>query len=340
MTNKNKVKVIKALVTGGAGFIGSHLCEELIRRGYRVTAVDNFSTSDPGNIAHLRQGPKFTFYQGDILDRKLMEKLIRQNDMVYHLAAAVGVQYILNHLVDSIIVNTEGTAIVLEFAAKHGKKVMITSSSEVYGKHDCGALDEEHEKVIGSSSVGRWSYAVGKALDEYLALAYFTERKLKVFGVRLFNTVGPRQSPQYGMVLPRFVQAALQKKPIPVYGDGDQVRSFTHVHDVVKAIIRLSEEAKAYGQIFNIGNPQPVTIRDLAKRVLELSKSKSRIKLIPFKTAFGSKADNFEETFCRVPNTAKIKKHIGFETKYRLDDIITDTIHYFRKKEIRQSHEN
>lgn len=320
----------KALVTGGAGFVGSHLCEALLNRGYRVTVIDDLSTGRRENIAGLRGNKRFRFIRGTILNKRKMSALIKDCDIVFHLAAAVGVQYILEHPVDSILTNITGTEIILELADRFRKKILITSTSEVYGKHVCAPFREEDNRILGSTSVSRWSYSDAKAIDEFLALAYAKERKLPVVIVRLFNTVGPRQLGRYGMVLPRFVQAALAGKPITIYGDGTQVRSFAHVKDVVSGIIALSACRKAEGEIFNVGNEQPVEIGALARMVRDAAGSSSKIVTIPFEKAFGKNAMDFEEINCRVPNITKIKKTVGYAPRYSTEDIIRDTIAYYR----------
>jgi UDP-glucose 4-epimerase len=328
----NKVKKPRrALVTGGAGFIGSHLCEELLSRGVAVTVLDDLSTGRRENIAGLLKNKKcFEFCRGTIMDEKLMAKLIKRSDIVYHLAAAVGVKLILKKAIDSMLTNIEGTEIVLKLADKYRKKVLITSTSEVYGKHICEPLIEaKSNEVIGPTSVGRWSYASSKATDEFLGLAYAKERKLPVIIVRLFNAVGPRQSSRYGMVLPTFVREALSNKPITIYGDGTHIRSFTHVKDAVRAIIELSFSRDSLGQIFNVGSDEHVSIKDLAKKIKVAARSGSPIRFKSFKKAYGK---DYEDTPCRICDLTRIKKVIGYKPRYSLDDVITDTIKYFQER--------
>jgi len=328
-----KIKIKRALVTGGAGFIGSHLCEELLSRGFKVYAIDNFATSRKENITHLLKNKYFRFYKGSILDRTLMKRLMNQCDIVYHMAAAVGVKYILDHPITSILTNLNGTEIVLELADQYKKKVIIASTSEVYGKHVCLPFRENDDRILGSTSISRWSYAEGKAIDEFIALAYANEKKLPVVIVRLFNTVGPRQTATYGMVLPRIIQQALDNKPITVYGNGKQTRAFTYVLDVVGAIVDLSLVKKAEGEVYNIGNEQAISIKAFALKIKQKTHSKSLIKFISYKKAYGKRSINFEDMQCRVPDISKIKEMINYQPKYDLDMIIDSTIVYFLKKD-------
>ena len=321
---------VRALVTGGAGFIGTHLCKELLLRGFRVTVVDNFSTAPKSHLSFFAQYKSIRLHKGSILDAKLMKRLICSCDVVYHLAAAVGVDYILSHPIDSLLTNTEGTANILKWADHYRKKVVIASSSEVYGKGTRSRMNEKDNRLLGPTAVSRWSYAEAKAIDEFLALAYFKEKKLPVVICRLFNTVGPGQLGRYGMVLPRFIQAALAGKPIPVYGDGSQIRSFTHVKDAVRAIVDLSLRKKAEGEIFNVGNGQPTSIKALALQVKKATRSVSRIEFIPYKTAFGKKAADFEDIRCRIPDISKIKKFLGYRPRYDLKAIVQDVVCYYR----------
>ncbi len=326
-----KKKVIKALITGGAGFIGTHLCEELLSRGFKITVVDDFSTAPGSHVQFLAGLKTVRLHKGSVRDPQLMARLIRKCDVVYHLAAAVGVKLILEHPVDSILTNIEGTANVLKWAARYHKRVVIASSSEVYGKGTRASMNEKDDRVLGPTSVSRWSYSEAKAIDEFLALAYFKEKKLPVVICRLFNTVGPRQLGRYGMVLPRFIQAALAGKPIPVYGDGSQIRSFTYVKDAVRAIVDLSLEKKAEGEIFNVGNGQPVTIKALAWKVKKATRSVSRIDYIPYKKAYRGRAVDFEDIRCRIPDISKIKKLLGYRPQYNLIKIVQETINYAKE---------
>jgi UDP-glucose 4-epimerase len=327
-----KKKIARALVTGGAGFIGSHLCEELLKRGFAVTAMDDLSTGSKKNILGLTRDRNFKFYKGSILDYKLMRRLIKECDIVYHLAAAVGVRYILNHALGSLLTNVDGTKIVLELADEHRKKVFLASTSEVYGKHVCSPFSENDDRILGSTSVNRWSYSDAKAIDEVLALAYAKERKLRVVIARFFNTVGPRQTGRYGMVLPRFVREALSNKPITVYGDGSQIRSFAHVKDVVKAAVGLSMLKKAEGEIFNIGNDVPITIKEMAEKIKLFTRSRSKIKFISFEDAFGKKYADFEEIECRIPDISKLKKLLKYSPQSDADSIIRSIVEYFSEK--------
>jgi UDP-glucose 4-epimerase len=322
----------RALVTGGAGFIGSYLCEELLLRGFRVYAVDNFSTSTKANISHLLKNKKFKFYKGSILDRALMRRLIRMSDIVYHMAAAVGVKYILDHPITSMLTNLNGTEIVLELASLYKKKVIIASTSEVYGKHVCSPFAESDDRVLGSTNISRWSYAEGKAIDEFISLAYAKEKKVPVTIVRLFNTVGPRQTARYGMVLPRLIEQASLNKPLTVYGDGEQIRSFSYVLDVVRAIINLSLIKKAEGEIFNIGSDHSISIKDLASKIIKITNSKSKIKYIPYDKAYGKRSIDFEDILCRIPDLSKIREVIGYSPRYGIDDIIKNTLEYYQQK--------
>ncbi len=318
---------MKVLVTGGAGFIGSHLSERLIEMGEEVYVIDNLWTGKLSNISHLQTDKNFHLIVDTILNESVMNELIFKVDQIYHLAAAVGVKNVMDHPVESLEVNVKGTEILLRLANRFKKKVLITSSSEVYGKHIEHSLSEEDNRVMGSVKKRRWAYACSKALDEFLAMAYYEEKKLPVVIVRLFNTVGPRQTGQYGMVLPNFVQSALLGKPITVYGDGNQSRSFLHVNDAIWALIKLMNEAKAEGDILNVGNDHEITINELAQKVKEMTNSSSPIEHIPYEKAYGP---GFEDMQRRCPNIQKIRKLIGFEPKYDMDAIIKSVIEYFK----------
>lgn len=326
----NKANQKKAFVTGGGGFIGSCLCEELLSRGFKVTAIDNFSTSNKANISGLIKNKKFKCHKASILNKTLMQKLIRQCDIVYHMAAAVGVKYIMDHPLGSIITNIKGTEILLALASRYHKKVILASTSEVYGKHACEPFNENDDRTLGPTNKSRWSYAETKAMDEFLALAYAKEKKLPVVIVRLFNTVGPRQTGLYGMVLPRFILEALAHKPIIVYGDGEQRRSFAYVKDVVDAIIAISLKKQAEGEIFNVGNNSAISIKDLAIKVKEKTGSPSPIVFVSYEKAYKGSFKNFEDMLCRVPDVSKLKKMIGFKPNFSIDDIIDKTIEYFK----------
>ncbi len=319
---------MKVLVTGGAGFIGSHLSEKLLELGYDVSIIDNLWTGSLSNISHIKKHKRFKYVIDTILNEEVMEPLIREADQIYHLAAAVGVKTIMEHPVDTLETNVKGTEVVLRLANKYKKKVFITSSSEVYGKHVEHTLSEKDNRVMGDVKKSRWAYACSKTIDEFMALAYFEEKKLPVVIGRLFNTVGPRQTGQYGMVVPRFVKSALLGKPITVYGDGMQTRSFLHVHDAVDAIIKLMHEPLAEGDIFNIGNGQEITIKELAHKVKKMTGSLSEIEFIPYEKVYGP---GFEDMQRRCPNIEKLKKLIDFEPTYDIDMIIQSVIDYFKQ---------
>lgn len=318
----------RVLVTGGAGFIGSHLCDQLLARGACVTVIDDLSTGRWENIAHLEHERGFRAIIGSASDAELLAQEIPKHDVVYHLASAVGVKLIMARPVHTVrcIVDTAST--VLELCSRNGKPVVMTSTSEVYGRSTCIPFSEEGDLVIGPSSKRRWAYACAKALDEFLAMAYFQERELAVCIVRLFNTVGPRQSGQYGMVLPRFVQQALAGDAVTVYGDGTQQRCFTHVQDVVEALTRLPAVEAAAGKVINIGSQEEVTIRDLARHVLRISGSESRIVQVPYEDAYGAGFDDMPK---RVPDLERARVLIGWSPKYRLEEIVTDVVNYHRQ---------
>ena len=320
---------MRALITGGAGFIGSHLSENLLANGHEVLILDNLSTGSIDNIAHLKGRPGFEYFIDTVDNEPLLAELIDRSDVVFHFAAAVGVKLIVEQPVYTIETNVHGTEVVLKHANKKKKLVVIASTSEVYGKSDDVPFREDSDLVMGPTPKHRWAYACSKAIDEFLALAYWKERKLPVIIVRFFNTVGPRQTGQYGMVIPNFVRQALAGEPITVFGDGTQSRSFTHVHDVVGALVKLVGEPQAVGKVINIGNMQEVSILQLAERVKALSGSKSPIKLIPYDQAYES---GFEDMPRRVPDLSRVKSLIGYEPKNNLDDILTQVIDYFRKK--------
>jgi UDP-glucose 4-epimerase len=320
---------MRALITGGAGFIGSHLSEALLDGGHEVLILDNLSTGSIDNIAHIKGRPGFEYFIDTVQNEPLLAELIDRSDVVFHFAAAVGVKLIVEQPVYTIETNVHGTEVVLTHANKKKKLVVIASTSEVYGKSDKVPFREDADLVLGPTTKHRWAYACSKAIDEFLALAYWKERKLPVIIVRFFNTVGPRQTGQYGMVIPNFVRQALAGEPITVFGDGTQQRAFTHVHDVVGALLKIVVEPTAVGQVFNIGNTEEISIRALADRVKELTGSQSIIKLIPYDQAYES---GFEDMPRRVPDLSKIKKLIGYETKHNLDDILTQVIDYFRRK--------
>ena len=316
---------MRVLVTGGAGFIGSHLCDHLLAENHVVSVIDNLSTGRLENIEHLIPNPAFRFEVGSILDKKALTPLIQETDVVFHLAAAVGVQLILEDPVRSIETNIRGTEIVLDLAARSGTRVLLASTSEVYGKSKKIPFSEEDDLVLGSTNLGRWSYACSKALDEFLALAYWKEKGLPVTIFRLFNTVGPRQVGRYGMVLPRFVAWALAGNPVKVFGDGKQSRCFCHVDDVVKCITRLSTSPQAIGEVYNIGSNQEISVAALAKRVIELTNSASTVQLIPYEEAYPA---GFEDMRRRIPDIKKIQKTTDFTPRYDLDRIILSIVDY------------
>jgi UDP-glucose 4-epimerase len=318
---------VKALITGGAGFIGSHLAERLLQCGHEVGIIDNLSTGSIDNIAHLKSTSGFSYVIDTIDNESLLAEWIDRSEVVFHLAAAVGVKLIVERPVHTIETNVHGTEVVLKHANKKNKLVVLASTSEVYGKSTDVPFREGAELVLGATVKHRWAYACSKLLDEFLALAYWKERKLPVVIARLFNTVGPRQTGQYGMVLPTFVKQALGGQPITVFGDGRQSRSFTYVGDVVDALIGLATEPKAVGEVFNIGNTNEVTIRELAERVRTLSGSTSVIQYVPYDEAYEA---GFEDMPRRVPDISKIHGLLGFQPRLELDDIIRSVIEYAR----------
>jgi len=312
------------LITGGAGFIGSHLAEKLLSLGHKVIIIDDLSTGSINNISTFKKHPNLELHIDTILNEKLLAELIEKSDFIFHLAAAVGVRYIIENALKSLIINTKGTELVLEYANKLGNKpLLITSTSEVYGKNENVPFVETADSVFGPTSITRWGYACSKALDEFLAHAYYRERKLPVIIVRLFNTCGPRQTGQYGMVIPRFVMQALKNEPLTIYGDGEQTRSFCSVFDVVEAFINLMSTPACFGEIFNVGNNKPITIKQLAELVIKLTNSKSKIKYISFEDAFES---GFEDMKHRAPNIDKIAKFIGYSPKIDIEELLMSVI--------------
>ena len=310
---------MKYLITGGSGFIGSHLTERLLDQGHSVTIIDNLSTGSDDNLSKIKKVLKF--HHGNILDKPLMEELIAESDYVVHLAAALGVLNIINKPLESLKTNIQGTEVVLEASEKFSKPVLIASTSEIYGKNDKVPLNEEDDRIIGHPLKSRWSYSEAKAVDESLAYFYYLEKKLPVRIVRFFNTVGPRQVGHYGMVLPRFVNAALKNEPLSVYGSGDQIRCFCHVDDAVRALHLVMDSEKAIGQVFNVGNNQQITIMELAKKVIELTGSSSTIEKIAYEKAY---PEGFEDMQRRVPDISKIKQVLGWTPEINLDQIIKD----------------
>ncbi len=320
---------MKALLTGGAGFVGSHLADALLERGHAVTVVDDLSTGSITNIAHLKGRAGFSYVIDTIMKEPLTAELVDDADVVFHLAAAVGVKRIIESPVQTIETNVRGTEIVLAEAAKKSRLVVVFSTSEVYGKSTEVPFREDADIVMGSTFKRRWSYACSKAIDEFLALAYWRERGLPVIIARLFNTVGPRQTGQYGMVIPNFVQQALAGRPIRVFGDGQQTRSFTYVGDVVRALIGLAGEPRAVGQVFNIGNPEEISMLELAHRVRAVTGSASPVELVPYDEAYGP---GFEDMRRRVPDISKIGEYIGFEPTVTLDEILQRVTEHVRNQ--------
>lgn len=321
--------MIHALITGGAGFIGSHLADKLLNDGQRVTIIDDLSTGRLQNIAHLKSNPNFKFAIEDIRNITVLDRLVSECDIIYHLAAAVGVQKIVSQPIQTIEVNIGGSEVILKTAARYRKKVLIASTSEVYGKGVKFPFEEDDDSLLGPTSRSRWSYAASKAIDEFLSLAYHKEVGLPVVVFRLFNTVGPRQSGQYGMVLPRFVRWALRNQPIQVYGDGAQQRCFGNVFDVIDAIHRLSDAENADGQVFNIGSDEEISILQLAERIRDRADSASEIKLIPYEQAY---EPGFEDFRRRVPSLAKINGVTGWLPSTPLDETIDQIIAYEKEQ--------
>jgi UDP-glucose 4-epimerase len=314
---------MRVLITGGAGFVGSHLAEALLERGDSVAVLDDLSTGSIDNIAHLKSHPRFSYTIDTVANEPLVAEMIDQCDTVVHLAAAVGVKLIVEAPVRTIETNVHGTEVVLKMASKKKRLVLVASTSEVYGKSASVPFREDADLVLGPTSKHRWAYACSKMIDEFLALAYWKERKLPVIVVRLFNTVGPRQTGQYGMVVPSLVKQALDGQPITVFGDGTQSRSFTYVGDVVRAMVALINEPRAIGQVFNIGNGEEISIGDLAARIKDLTGSTSEIVKIPYDQAYEA---GFEDMPRRVPDISKIRSLIGYEPTVHLDEILTRVI--------------
>jgi UDP-glucose 4-epimerase len=319
---------MRTLITGGAGFIGSHLAERLLELGHEVYAIDNLWTGKLANVAKIQNNKRFHLVVDTILNESVMNELVFKADHIYHLAAAVGVRNIMDHPVETLDINVKGTETVLRLANRFKKKVLVASTSEIYGKHVGHSLSEDDNRVMGTVKKRRWAYACSKTLDEFLALAYYDEKKLPVVIARLFNTVGPRQTGRYGMVLPNFVQSALLGKPITVFGDGTQTRSFCHVRDVVEALIQLMDTERAEGDVFNVGNDHEISIKDLAQRVKEMTVSPSEIEFIAYEKAYGP---GFEDMQRRCPNIEKLRNLIGFKPNHDLDAIIQSVIDYFKE---------
>jgi UDP-glucose 4-epimerase len=316
---------VRVLITGGAGFIGSHLADACLHRGDEVFVIDDLSTGSIENIRHLKDHPRFHYTIENVHNQPVTAELVDQCEVVFHLAAAVGVRLIVESPVRTIETNVHGTEVVLSLANKKKKKVLIASTSEVYGLSNEVPFREDGNLVMGATTKGRWSYACSKAIDEFLALAYWREKKLPTIVVRLFNTVGPRQTGQYGMVIPTFVKQALSSRPITVYGDGKQSRCFCYVGDVVSALIRLMNEPKAVGEVFNVGSNQEITILELAKKVKELTKSYSEVAFIPYDEAY---EEGFEDMPRRIPDISKANRFVGFKPQMSLDGILQTVIDF------------
>jgi UDP-glucose 4-epimerase len=314
---------VRVFITGGAGFIGSHLCDALVAEGKEVIILDNLSTGSKKNIAHLEG--KIKIFQGDIRDQKLVESLVEGSDLVLHMAAALGVDNILENPIESISTNFYGSEVVLNAAAKYDKRIVIASTSEIYGKNPKQPLSETDDRIIGSPQKLRWSYSDAKALEEAAAYFLFVTKKLKVTTIRFFNTVGPRQTGKYGMVIPRFVKAAVENKPIKVFGDGSQSRVFCHIEDTVKAVLLLAQTNKSIGEVFNIGGKGEITILDLAKMIIKLTNSESEITFTEYEDAY---AIGFEDMVRRVPDISKIKLFTGWEPEIDLKRVIKDVANY------------
>jgi len=318
---------MKILITGGAGFIGSHLAEKLLEEGHEILILDDLSTGDMKNIQHLVDAGKVSFTKGDVRERKDIAPLAKEADFIFHLAAAVGVQTVIDKPLESIMRNIEGTKNVIEEAMVKRTPILITSSSEVYGKSDNLPFQEHSERVYGSAYNERWGYALSKAVDEFIALAYWREKKLPTITVRLFNTTGPRQTHRYGMVIPNFVNHAIRNEPLVVHGDGEQIRAFSHVTDVVSGMVGLMHSKTAYGEIFNLGSTEAISMNDLAKKVIQLAKSTSPITHISYQEAYNG---TFEDMRKRVPDISKIQEAIGYKPRYTLDNTITSIIEHYR----------
>ncbi len=314
---------MRALITGGAGFIGSHLADHLLDRGDQVVLLDDLSTGRLTNIEHLNDRTGAEFVLGSILDAELIDEVASRVDAVFHLAAAVGVNLIVEKPLESLMTNIRGTETVIEMTHKYNKRLLVMSTSEIYGKNTSDSLSEEDDRILGSPLKSRWSYSEAKAIDEILAYTYWREKGLETVIIRLFNTVGPRQTGSYGMVIPRFVGQALRNEPITIFGDGKQTRCFCHVGDVVEGLVALSEHPKAFGKVFNLGGGKEVSIRELAERVIELAGSQSSLEFIPYDAAYEA---GFEDMERRVPNTTRAMQLVGFEPSASLDDIIQSVI--------------
>lgn len=323
---------MRVLITGGAGFIGSHLSEAYLKRGDEVFIIDDLSTGSFDNIRHLKDNPRFNYTIDNVHNQPVTAELVDLCDVIFHLAAAVGVKLIVESPVRTIETNVHATEVILSLASKKKKKVLITSTSEVYGLSTQVPFSEDGNLVMGATTKGRWSYACSKAIDEFLALAYWREKKLPTIVVRLFNTVGPRQTGQYGMVIPTFVKQALAERPITVFGDGKQSRCFCYVGDVIGALVKLMDDEKAVGEVFNVGSNQEITIGDLAKRVKELAHSTSEIVFVPYDEAY---EEGFEDMPRRIPDISKVSKQVGFRPEMDLEGILRSVIDFHSGQQAR-----
>lgn len=329
---------MNVLITGGAGFIGSHLTEALLERGDTVCVIDNLSTGSMENIQHLQKEAEFSFVVADIMNESVMRKLIEECGIIYHLAAGVGVKYVMDSALSSFLTNISGTEVVLKLADSSGKKkVILASTSEVYGNNGKVPFKEEDDRILGSVYNTRWGYSISKAVGEFLALAYWREKNLPTVTIRPFNACGPRQTGQYGMVVPRFVQSALLGQPLTVHGDGAQTRCFTYIGDVINAMITLAENEKAVGDVFNVGSDQEISIRELAERVLKLTGSNSEIRYISYEESYGK---GFTDIKRRVPDITKIRELTGWTPKVQLDDLLMTVIDYYKSSQALPNKQN
>ena len=320
---------MKILITGGAGFVGSHLADKLIGEGHEITVIDDLSTGRYANVEHLEGNPNFRLIIDTVLNEKLMEELIRDSDRVFHMASAVGVRLIMEQPVKTIETIFHGTDVVLKFCSRYRKRVLVPSTSEVYGKGVSVPFKEEDDLLTGSTDKHRWAYACAKTLDEFLAIAHWKETRLPVVVVRLFNTVGPRQTGQYGMVVPNFIKSAINNQPITVHGDGNQQRCFGHVFDIVEGLTKAIETPECFGQVINFGNDEEISIKGLAEKAIEMTGSKSEIRYLSYDEVYG---EGFEDMQRRVPSLEKAKKLVGYQPTRTLDDIINDVADQFREE--------